>query len=684
MKVLLSWIREFVDVPGIGRRDRHADVACAGWRSKASSRTATMPCSTSRSRANRPDCLSMIGHRARDRDGVRAAADGDRGDRLRSRQLSDRRSRRSAGSTRSPVTIDEPDLCGRYVGAVADVTIGPSPDWMQDAARPPAACGRSATSSTSPTTCCSSSASRCTRSTSRRLRGPAIVVRRAQPGETLTTLDGKKRTLDARHAGHCRRRARRGDRRRDGRRELGGLEQRRTRIVFEARGSSRSRCARRARSLGLQTEASMRFERGADRHGSAARDGAGAASCSRRSARARQRHRYRRLPRSVSAEADAAGSRAHRRPARHGRAGRCGRAHPDVARLRGLARRTAHDPRPRRAGTSSAARGASTCIARSISSRKSAATTASSTCRRRSPASSRRRRRRIRASRATRACARALLGMGFSEAITFAFIEAAAAAPFLERRAAGRARQPAVREVRRRCGRACCPVWSMPSATTGATAGATSGCSRSARASRRAARRARRRSRGRARPRPTTGAARGATSTSSTSRAWSSNSRRSRRVAVDVRARSNARSWSHGRAASDRDRRPGRSACSASSSPAIAEARDLPAADEVYVAEIDLDALTRRVADRDAHARRRCRAIPSVVRDMSILVDDTLSAATVRGTIRSAAPDTLVAGARVRSVPGQGHSGRQGQPVVPPDVPVARADADRRRSAARP
>ena len=33
---------------------------------------------------------------------------------------------------------------------------------------------------------------------------------------------------------------------------------------------------------------------------------------------------------------------------------------------------------------------------------------------------------------------------------------------------------------------------------------------------------------------------------------------------------------------------------------------------------------------------------PSVVRDVSILVDDTLSAETVRGTIRSAAPDTLI------------------------------------------
>ena len=54
MKVLLSWIREFVDVDGIGRGDRHADVACAAWRSRASSRTATMSSWISTSRRTGP------------------------------------------------------------------------------------------------------------------------------------------------------------------------------------------------------------------------------------------------------------------------------------------------------------------------------------------------------------------------------------------------------------------------------------------------------------------------------------------------------------------------------------------------------------------------------------------------------------------------------------------------------
>jgi phenylalanyl-tRNA synthetase beta chain len=74
--------------------------------------------------------------------------------------------------------------------------------------------------------------------------------------------------------------------------------------------------------------------------------------------------------------------------------------------------------------------------------------------------------------------------------------------------------------------------------------------------------------------------------------------------------------------------------------PAIAEARELPA-DDVYVGEIDLDALTAASPAETLRTAALPR-YPSVVRDVSILVADTLSAATVRGTIRAAAPDTLI------------------------------------------
>ena len=74
--------------------------------------------------------------------------------------------------------------------------------------------------------------------------------------------------------------------------------------------------------------------------------------------------------------------------------------------------------------------------------------------------------------------------------------------------------------------------------------------------------------------------------------------------------------------------------------PAIAQARGLPAGEEIYVAEIDLDALGRAAPGGELRAESLPK-YPSIVRDVSILVDEGLPAAAVRGTIRSAAPSFL-------------------------------------------
>jgi len=74
--------------------------------------------------------------------------------------------------------------------------------------------------------------------------------------------------------------------------------------------------------------------------------------------------------------------------------------------------------------------------------------------------------------------------------------------------------------------------------------------------------------------------------------------------------------------------------------PAIASARGMPAGEEVFVAELDIDALTSCVPDRELRAESLPK-FPSIVRDLSILVDEALPAAAVRGTIRSAAPGSL-------------------------------------------
>ena len=74
--------------------------------------------------------------------------------------------------------------------------------------------------------------------------------------------------------------------------------------------------------------------------------------------------------------------------------------------------------------------------------------------------------------------------------------------------------------------------------------------------------------------------------------------------------------------------------------PAIAEARGLPAGEEIYVAEIDVDALAKSERSGELRAESLPK-YPSIVRDVSILVDEVLPAAAVRGTIRSAAPPVL-------------------------------------------
>ncbi|MDH4065596.1 MAG: hypothetical protein OEW19_14460, partial [Acidobacteriota bacterium] len=75
--------------------------------------------------------------------------------------------------------------------------------------------------------------------------------------------------------------------------------------------------------------------------------------------------------------------------------------------------------------------------------------------------------------------------------------------------------------------------------------------------------------------------------------------------------------------------------------PEVADAHDVPAGDVVYVAELDLDTLSASTPGTTKLAQALPR-FPTAVRDIAMLVDESLSAATVRGTIRSEAPPTLV------------------------------------------
>ena len=88
--------------------------------------------------------------------------------------------------------------------------------------------------------------------------------------------------------------------------------------------------------------------------------------------------------------------------------------------------------------------------------------------------------------------------------------------------------------------------------------------------------------------------------------------------------------------------------------PDLLASRDLHAQDEVFVAELDLEALSDLVTVLDVVRTRPLPRFPSIVRDVSILVDERLLAADVRGTIQSVAPATVVRVAEFDRYQGKG------------------------------
>ena len=206
---------------------------------------------------NRPDCLSILGI-ARE---VAALAGG----RLRPPDCSVRESP-SVTTAGWRITIEDPQLCPRYAARlIADVTVGPSPSWLAQRLR---AVGLRPINNVVDVT----------NYVLWELGHPLhafdgdlltdrhVVIRRARPGEALVTLDGQSRSLgDAMLviADAARAVAVAG--------VMGGANS-------EVRGSTRTvllesayfapaSIRRTAKALGLSTEASYRFERGADIEG---------------------------------------------------------------------------------------------------------------------------------------------------------------------------------------------------------------------------------------------------------------------------------------------------------------------------------------------------------------------------------------------------------------------------------
>ena len=258
MKVQLSWLREFLDVPGTAE-DIAATMSVRGFAVEGiepfEGGDAILDFEIT---ANRPDCMSILGM-ARE---VATAynlplkpAGGNGQPQARSPEP-------EARSPKLDVVIENADLGPRYVGAVADVTMGPSPDWMQR--RLQAAGIRPISNIVDITNYVLLELGQPMHAFDyATLAGAEIRVRNARRGEKLRTLDGQVRELapemlviaDAERATAIAG-------------VMGGADSEVTQatktIVFESAYFNPLSVRRTSKKLGLKTEASMRFERGAD------------------------------------------------------------------------------------------------------------------------------------------------------------------------------------------------------------------------------------------------------------------------------------------------------------------------------------------------------------------------------------------------------------------------------------
>lgn len=209
---------------------------------------------------NRPDCLSMIGI-ARE-----IAAMQHKRVRFPMIKLSELSPVPDPIESLTSVTIDDPDLCPRYVARLLfDVQVGPSPFWLQDRLR---------SVGLNPINNIVDITNFVMLETGQplhafdfdRLAENRIVVRRAIPNEPFTTLDNKTHVMTDEMLLIC-----------DGEKAvaiggvMGGLnseiEDDTTRVLIESACFNPASIRKTAKTLGLNTDASHRFERGVDPNG---------------------------------------------------------------------------------------------------------------------------------------------------------------------------------------------------------------------------------------------------------------------------------------------------------------------------------------------------------------------------------------------------------------------------------
>ncbi len=253
MKISLNWLKEFVDVPSNARQLK-SDLTMIGLNTEALAQVGDDWVLNVEVTTNRPDCLSHFGT-ARELATLY---------RLPLRKI-EVQVKESGGSSTDAATIEiaDPDLCARYCGRVVqNVQVKPSPAWLVKRLE---AIGQRPINNVADITnyVLMELGHPLHAFDLSRLRQQKIIVRRARPGEPLRTLDGVERTLTRENLVIA-----------DGVRPvalagvMGGEESEistSTRsVLLESAWFEPLSIRRTSKAQGMHTEASHRFERGAD------------------------------------------------------------------------------------------------------------------------------------------------------------------------------------------------------------------------------------------------------------------------------------------------------------------------------------------------------------------------------------------------------------------------------------
>ncbi|MGA2262888.1 MAG: phenylalanine--tRNA ligase subunit beta [Acidobacteriota bacterium] len=256
MKISIEWLQEYLDLP-VNLAQLREDLTMIGLLVESISEDCGTAVLELEITSNRPDCLSYLGV-ARE-----IAA-------LYNQRLKYPRTARvlRISEERIPYSIEirDPDLCPRYVGLVLDgIRVAPSPEWMQR--RLEASGVRPVNNIVDITNYILLERGHPLHAFDfDRLHEGRIVVARACAGQKMMTLDGVERELDDQMllindgAGPVAIGGVMGGR--DS--EIGEWTQR---VLLECAYFQPASIRRTSKKLGLSTEASYRFERGADWNG---------------------------------------------------------------------------------------------------------------------------------------------------------------------------------------------------------------------------------------------------------------------------------------------------------------------------------------------------------------------------------------------------------------------------------